>query len=500
MTVSNTTTMTNLEITHHNLLQVAGNKESFVPTTCQVNAMNQIQPWLAEDKLSVFVLTGTAGTGKTTIIKQVIQQAVKLGYSVLIACPTGRAARRAKKQSGHSAQTVHSLVYTITTVKGKATIVSKQKIDLDGNKTLFIFDEAGMVEGEAKDNSNELFQTPKALLDAIAIYCKSGHSQNKVMFVGDTYQQAPQKELYSRALCSKTLSQKFSTKISEAHLHEVKRTAENSELLTLSTELKNRPFFETATWLRFSHNPITALPNVYQKYIDACMQYGADEVIAICASTDNVNLFNKELRNVLFGNDCLALEPNDKLRIVRNYDKQGTSQCNGDIATLESVDWDSIENVEIKIKDKPFITNYVTATLSIYDANNNKITITEKILLNTLLTGKSQLANAVEHAMCHQANYKNKVYRETGNYNDDKYLSAIRVVYDYAQNGVIAQGNEWEVVFVNNAQVPNYRWLYTAVTRAKTLLHTFNLNNKLYQPQIVSAGLPTIDLNKSLAF
>jgi exodeoxyribonuclease V alpha subunit len=56
------------------------------------------------------VITGGPGTGKTTIIKLVIQEASRRGERWLLAAPTGRAAKRMQEATNHPAQTVHRLL------------------------------------------------------------------------------------------------------------------------------------------------------------------------------------------------------------------------------------------------------------------------------------------------------------------------------------------------------------------------------------------------------
>ena len=58
----------------------------------------------------VFVLTGGPGTGKTTVVKGILNVLEKAGCRILLAAPTGRAARRLAESSGHPAQTVHRLL------------------------------------------------------------------------------------------------------------------------------------------------------------------------------------------------------------------------------------------------------------------------------------------------------------------------------------------------------------------------------------------------------
>ncbi len=58
----------------------------------------------------VFVLTGGPGTGKTTVVKGILNVLEKAGCRILLAAPTGRAARRLAESSGHPAMTVHRLL------------------------------------------------------------------------------------------------------------------------------------------------------------------------------------------------------------------------------------------------------------------------------------------------------------------------------------------------------------------------------------------------------
>lgn len=58
----------------------------------------------------IFVLTGGPGTGKTTVVKGILNVLEKAGCRILLAAPTGRASRRLSESSGHPAVTVHRLL------------------------------------------------------------------------------------------------------------------------------------------------------------------------------------------------------------------------------------------------------------------------------------------------------------------------------------------------------------------------------------------------------
>jgi exodeoxyribonuclease V alpha subunit len=56
------------------------------------------------------VLTGGPGTGKTTTTMAIIRVFDKLGYTVLLAAPTGRAAKRLSETTGMEVRTIHRLL------------------------------------------------------------------------------------------------------------------------------------------------------------------------------------------------------------------------------------------------------------------------------------------------------------------------------------------------------------------------------------------------------
>ena len=59
---------------------------------------------------NVTIITGGPGTGKTTIIKSIIDIYEEKGYKVVLAAPTGRAAKRMTETTGKEASTLHRLL------------------------------------------------------------------------------------------------------------------------------------------------------------------------------------------------------------------------------------------------------------------------------------------------------------------------------------------------------------------------------------------------------
>jgi exodeoxyribonuclease V alpha subunit len=93
----------------------------------------------AEDK--VMVITGGPGTGKTTIINAFLKIFSKLGVDIMLAAPTGRAAKRMSEATGHEAKTIHRMLeYSIQ--KGGFQKSDENPLKCD----LLVIDEASMID------------------------------------------------------------------------------------------------------------------------------------------------------------------------------------------------------------------------------------------------------------------------------------------------------------------------------------------------------------------
>ncbi|MGB0388645.1 MAG: ATP-dependent RecD-like DNA helicase [Ardenticatenaceae bacterium] len=90
----------------------------------------------------VAILTGGPGTGKSTITSIIIQLLKAKSKSVLLAAPTGRAAKRLSETTGQAAQTIHRLLEW--NPSGKEGFIRNQDHPLDAD--MVIVDEASMID------------------------------------------------------------------------------------------------------------------------------------------------------------------------------------------------------------------------------------------------------------------------------------------------------------------------------------------------------------------
>jgi exodeoxyribonuclease V alpha subunit len=92
-------------------------------------------------KEKVMVITGGPGTGKTTIINAILRIFSKLPIRIMLAAPTGRAAKRMFEATGHEAKTIHRMLdYSFK--KGGFLRDEEKPLDCD----LLILDEASMID------------------------------------------------------------------------------------------------------------------------------------------------------------------------------------------------------------------------------------------------------------------------------------------------------------------------------------------------------------------
>jgi exodeoxyribonuclease V alpha subunit len=121
----------------------------------------------------VFVLTGGPGTGKTTIIRAVIDIFEHAGLRTAVAAPTGRAAKRVTEATGRGASTIHRLLEYYYDERAREMYFGRNannRLDYDA----VIVDEASMIDA--------------VLMHALLAAMESG---SRLIIVGDVDQLPP---------------------------------------------------------------------------------------------------------------------------------------------------------------------------------------------------------------------------------------------------------------------------------------------------------------------
>ena len=111
----------------------------------------------------VALLTGGPGVGKTTIVRFVASLAEESGAKVLLASPTGRAAKRLSEATGRPASTIHRL---LKSVPGQSGFEHGREKPLEGG--VLIIDEVSMLD----------LALARRLVDAVAV-------PTRLILVGD---------------------------------------------------------------------------------------------------------------------------------------------------------------------------------------------------------------------------------------------------------------------------------------------------------------------------
>ncbi|NFG24666.1 ATP-dependent RecD-like DNA helicase [Clostridium botulinum] len=106
-------------------------------------AESQREAILGSFNNGIEIITGGPGTGKTTIIKCIIDIYEKNGMDVILGAPTGRAAKRMTESTGREAKTIHRLL-EIGVAEDDSVFGKSESSPLDTD--VIIIDEASMID------------------------------------------------------------------------------------------------------------------------------------------------------------------------------------------------------------------------------------------------------------------------------------------------------------------------------------------------------------------
>jgi exodeoxyribonuclease V len=455
-----------------------------VPTGSQIVASEEFVNFLEDrEKYSVFILTGYAGTGKTSLISALIKTCDFLKKPTILMAPTGRAAKVLGLYSGKNANTIHKTIY-----RKQSTKDSDSGFVLDFRKKsniVFIVDEASMISNI--NTGREVFGSGR-LLDDLLQYVYNNDAC-KLILVGDPAQLPPVGTNLSPALDKNYLaSLGFKTYTSE--LKEVVRQADESGILANATMLRDYIYQD-----KYSEIPnlnINKYPDIIRisgselinEIESSYSRCGIEETRIITRSNYFANRYNQGIRSqILWREEEISI--GDILMITKNnYSNLGDDApidfiANGDI-------------VEVKrVGSTQEIFGYRFVDLLVVFQDYPEFELDIKVVLESLtVSGASmpedyyktlynELALDYEHISDSRKRHEAIL--------DDSFFNALQVKFAYAITCHKSQGGQWKTVFIDHGVLQNavidadfYRWLYTAVTRATERLYLVNFSKEFF--------------------
>jgi len=460
----------------------------FSPTACQLKLIEMLAGYIFSDEPDqIMLITGYAGTGKTTMLYSLTQALSNLKIQSVLLAPTGRAAKVLSGYTKMPAFTIHKKIY-----RQKTSSDGFGHFVLDNNlhkNTYFIIDEASMISNETNENS--VFGSGK-LLDDLLEYVYSGENCRLVL-VGDTAQLPPVGLDISPALEPATL-ENFGFSVKSTELTDVVRQAEGSGILNNATQIRNRIGSENQE-SGFFHLSITDFDDMeripgaelIESITSSYQKYGIFETAIVTRSNKRANLYNKGIRGSILYREN-EIEKGDLLMVVKNNyywldeDVKLDFIANGDIAEV------------VKIYKYEELYNFRFANVCLRFIDYDDIEVDCKIFLETLSIETASFSyeqnrRLFEAVSEDYADIRNKRERWK-KVKENPYYNALQVKFAYAITCHKAQGGQWKAVYVDPGFVNEdmldiefYRWLYTAFTRPLEKLFLVNFNKGFFEDE-----------------
>ena len=328
---------------------------------------------------------------------------------------------------------------------------------------VYIIDEASMIAKDAA-HDNDLFGVSRGLLYDLIDYIKSANVENKIILIGDRYQLPPVKEQESYALNKAFLENNFNLTGSEYHLTEVKRQKDGSYILDNANIIKDA-MDKGLDKAPFKGDRSRNIYDAADKFVKEQKSKGEEHLVTISVSNKQNKFFNDLVRERKFSKHGLRIiEIGDLMMVIKNWSRHDVSLINGDHVKVLDVDLSKIDEVAG--------LHFAPVKLKLL-FSGEELEIEDLVLLECLLHPSGYVDSEKLKTLRHERYRKNRIFQNSNDSRDDSYLGAIHLIYGNAITCHKAQGGEWEKVFINEMGIPNLKWQYTAVTRAKNDLESF---------------------------
>ena len=433
----------------------------------------------------VFILTGYAGTGKTSLVSALVRSMRRLDRSVALLAPTGRAAKVFSAYSDMTAHTVHRIIYRQQAFEGEQT-----RFSLGFNKrqnTLFVVDEASMLANET--NPDTLFGTGR-LLDDLLQYVYSG-SVCKLLLMGDLAQLPPVGEEASPSLLPETF-ERLGFRVFHENLSQVVRQEAHSDVLANATSLReqlvNAPLQLPSISIG-EHGDVQLIggADFLELLEDGYSKEGEDQTIVVTLSNKRAMLYNMGIRERIFDREDV-LTRGDRIMVVKN-NYYWTERLHKMLPADERPPFDFIANGDsaqvVRVSNEHTEHGFRFADVDLRFTDYDNYEMRCRVLLDTL-TSESPSLTAEQSEQLYQRVYADYSYlpckkERNKHVRDDAYYNALQIKFAYTVTCHKAQGGQWRRVFIDQGYIPPtmdvagyIRWLYTAFTRTTDKLYLVN--------------------------
>jgi exodeoxyribonuclease-5 len=460
-------------IIYNNLCKNLGN----TPTEDQSEALKKIAAYICDNNNDViFLMTGYAGTGKTSVISSVVKTLDLLRMRSVLLAPTGRAAKVLASYSGRPAFTIHKKIY-----RQKSSKDGLGSFSLDRNlhkDTFFIVDEASMVSNSSGDSS--LFGSGR-LLDDLIEFVYSG-TDCKLIIVGDTAQLPPVGSVVSPALDPASLGG-YGFGLISCELKQVVRQSETSGVLMNATRVRlqvaeNNLVHPALDCINFKDTVRITGEELINEISTAYGTCGMEGTIIVVNSNKQANRYNQGIRNRIFFREE-EISPGDMVMVVKNNyfiideEEDGAGFiANGDIAEVR----------KIRKYEERYGFRFADMVLKFPDYN---LEIEAKVMMDVLHLDTPALPpeknkELYQNVLADYLNIKTR-RKQFEAVKNNPYFNALQIKFAYAVTCHKAQGGQWERVFIdqgmfnrNEISIDYLRWFYTALTRSTDRVYLVN--------------------------
>lgn len=425
-----------------------------------------------------FLLTGYAGTGKTSLVGALVQTLRQLGMQVVLLAPTGRAAKVFALHAQAPAYTIHRRIYRQRTFSPQMD--NFEQSPNPARSTLFLVDEASMMANEGLTGG---YFGSGRLLDDLVHYVYAGRGC-RLLLVGDEAQLPPVGEELSPALNPDALAG-YGLEVTHCTLTQVVRQASASGILWNATALRTL----------IQRDEVFEAPRLkVQGFKDVCVVTGGDLIESLeqsyhrCGTDQTIVVTRSNRRAVLYNNgirarilDCEEeLQGGDPVLVAKNNyywpgKNQGQAPEGGEPAMPFIANGDVAQVRRIRNERSFYGFRFADATLRFPDYADAELDVT--VLLDTLQAEAPALTREQQErlfdSICGdypEITNRRELYQRVKN---DPYYNALQLKYAYAVTCHKAQGGQWQHVYIDQGPItpemltPDYfRWLYTALTRA----------------------------------